>query len=86
MSFVDLMRILPATGLVKAFAALQNLNGKYQRSIEHLPVGNPDELDESNMMQEFLPNNENLREMKYLFRSFQFEVDFYGPHFGGGCA
>merc|ERR1712147_582799 len=56
---VDLMRILPATGLFNAFAALHNLNGKYQRSIESLPVENPDEVDESDMMQEFLPNNEN---------------------------
>ena len=53
------MRILPATGLFNAFAALQNLNGKYERSIESLPVGNPDELDESNILERFLQNNDN---------------------------
>ena len=60
MSFVDLMRILPATGLINAFAVLQNLNGEYQSSIERLPVENQDELDQHNLMEEYLPNNDNM--------------------------
>ena len=55
------MRILPATGLFNAFAALQNLNGEYQSSIERLPVGNQDELNEPNLMEEYLPNNDNFQ-------------------------
>ena len=54
------MRILPATGLFNAFAALQNLNGEYQSSIERLPVENQDELDQHNLMGEYLPNNDNM--------------------------
>ena len=54
------MRILPATGLFNAFAALQNLNGEYQRSIERLPVENQDELDQHNLIEENLPNNDNM--------------------------
>jgi hypothetical protein len=54
------MRILPATGLFNAFAALQNLNGEYQRSIERLPVETPDALNKHNMMEEFLPKTDNI--------------------------
>ena len=52
------MRILPAAELINVFAALQNLKGIYERSIDVLSDGNADELDENHFMREYLHNDD----------------------------
>eukprot|EP00091_Calanus_sinicus_P017555 TRINITY_DN37931_c0_g1_i1.p1 TRINITY_DN37931_c0_g1~~TRINITY_DN37931_c0_g1_i1.p1 ORF type:complete len:157 (-),score=37.02 TRINITY_DN37931_c0_g1_i1:110-556(-) len=66
---VDLMRILPATGLFNAFAALQNLNREYQRGIDREPFETPDELDEHNLMEEYLTDNDDMQDGFLAYQS-----------------
>ena len=44
-----LMRILPATGWINAFAALQNINWRIHRSNGNFPVENSSNKDENDL-------------------------------------
>ena len=44
-----LMRILPASRWMNAFAALQNINWRFHRSSENFPVENFSNQDENNL-------------------------------------
>ena len=43
------MRILPVTGWMNAFAALQNINWRFHRSNENFPAENSSNKDENDL-------------------------------------